>query len=856
MVKALRYIQVEPVLPEGLKPLRDIAYNLYWCWNHEAIQLLRRIDYKLWEESGHNPVRLLSMIPQPKLEKLERDAAFRAHLESVAREFSVYMNGDTWFGEQHFRADKPEIAYFSAEYGLTESLPIYSGGLGVLAGDHLKSASDLGLPLVGVGLLYQRGYFQQYLNADGWQGEYYPELDFSMLPLTEVTDKNGDPLFVTLDIVGRKVSIKVWRIQVGRVPLLLLDTNLAQNAIEDRDITSELYGGDTEMRIKQEMVLGIGGVRALESAGLSPSVYHMNEGHSAFLAIDRIRRRMQLDHLSFNEAAMLVKQSTIFTTHTPVPAGIDRFPRDLIDRYLRPYYSELGLSPNEFFAFGSPVGGYASNEFNMAHLAMNSSSHINGVSKLHAEVSRKMWQNSWPGVPLNEVPIDSITNGIHTRSWISQEIADLYGRYLGLDWMDKPADHSCWSNVDDILDSELWRTHELRREKMISLIRQRLKEQYQRRGASPRELKVVSEVLNSELLTVGFARRFASYKRGALLFRDMDRLKRIVNDTKHPVQFVFAGKAHPRDNIGKELIKTIVHTIRDPQLRDRVVFLENYDLAMARYLVQGVDVWLNTPRRPMEASGTSGMKVVFNGGLNVSVLDGWWVEGYRADVGWAIGSGEEYENHDYQDEIEANALYDILEKEVAPTFYDRGRDGIPREWVAKMKRSIKLLNPMFNSNRMVQEYADKFYMSAFRQFRILENDNYAELRSLASWYKHLKDRWADIRILELSSETPSKVSVATPVSITARIFIGEFKPDDLKVELYIGRLSQRGEIADALTFEMDPDGSAQAGVYTYRCHTPLTTSGRFGYSVRVLPGHRSAVHRHEFGLITWANGDV
>ncbi len=856
MVKALRYIQIEPVLPEGLKPLRSIAYNLYWCWNQEAIQLLRRIDYKLWEESGHNPVRLLSMIPQQKLEKLERDAAFRAHLESVSREFEVYLKGDTWFSEQHFKADAPEIAYFSAEFGLTESLPIYSGGLGILAGDHLKSASDLGLPLVGVGLLYQRGYFQQYLNADGWQGEYYPELDFSMLPLTEVTDKNGDPLLVTIDIVGRKVHIKVWKLQVGRVPLFLMDTNLAMNAIEDRDITSELYGGDSETRIKQEIVLGIGGVRALEGAGLMPSVYHMNEGHSAFLAIDRIRRRMQSDRLTLNEAQMLVKQSTVFTTHTPVPAGIDRFPRELVDRYLRPYYSELGMSSHDFLALGSQAGVHSGHEFNMAYLAMNSSSNINGVSKLHGEVTQKMWQGAWPGVPLNEVPVDSVTNGIHTRSWISQEISDLYSRYLGLDWMDKPADHSCWSNVDDVLDSELWRTHELRREKMISLIRQRLKDQYQRRGASPRELKVVSEVLNSEILTVGFARRFAAYKRGALLFRDVERLKRIVNNTEHPIQFVFAGKAHPRDNNGKELIKTIIHTIRDPQLRDRVVFLENYDIAMARYLVQGVDVWLNTPRRPMEASGTSGMKVVFNGGLNVSVLDGWWVEGYRPDVGWAIGSGEEYDNHDYQDEVEANALYDILEKELAPTFYDRGRDGIPREWVAKMKRSIKLLSPMFNSNRMVQEYTDKFYINAFRQARILENENYAELRSLAAWYKHLKDRWADIRILELSADSPTRVSVDMPVSISAKVFIGEFKPDDLKVELYIGRLSQRGEIADARIFEMSPNGSPQAGVYAYHCDAPVNSSGRFGYSVRVLPGHRSAVHRHEFGLITWANGDV
>ncbi len=856
MVKALRYIQVEPVLPAGLKPLREIAYNLYWCWNQPAIQLLRRIDTKLWEDSGHNPVRLLSMIPQAKLDKLEKDASFRAHLETVYRDLHVYMEGETWFGEQHFKTEQREIAYFSAEYGFTESLPIYSGGLGVLAGDHLKSASDLGVPLVGVGLLYQRGYFQQYLNADGWQGEYYPELDFSMLPLTEALDQKGEPLMVSIDLAGRRVLIKVWKLQVGRVPLYLLDTNLPHNAVEDRDITSELYGGDIDMRIRQELVLGIGGVRALDDLGFSPSVYHMNEGHSAFLAIDRVRRRMQNEGLTFNEASMLVKQTTIFTTHTPVPAGIDRFPRDLVERYLRPYYSALGIGANDFFALGSQNGAYGATEFNMAYLAMNFSSYINGVSKLHAEVSRKMWQGSWVGVPLDEVPINSITNGIHARSWISQEISDLYGRYLGLDWMEQPANHNCWSNVDDILDSELWRTHELRREKMISLIRQRLKEQYQRRGATPRELKLVSEVLHSEYLTIGFARRFASYKRGALLFRDIDRLKRIVNNSQFPVQIVFAGKAHPRDNIGKELIKSIIHSIRDPQLRDRIVFLENYDLSMARYLVQGVDIWLNTPRRPMEASGTSGMKVIFNGGLNLSVLDGWWVEGYRPDVGWAIGSGEEYDNHDYQDEVEANAIYDLLEKEIAPTFYDRGRDGIPREWVAKMKRSIKLLSPAFNSNRMVQEYVDRSYTCAFRQYQILKNNNYEELRSLAKWYRHLRDKWADIRILDIESVNPPKVDVTQEIKVNARVFVGEFKAEDLQVELYLGRISQRGEIADARSIEMQPVGNPQAGIYTYTCSAPITASGRFGYSIRVLPGHRSSVHPHEFGLITWANGDL
>jgi glycogen phosphorylase len=856
MVKALRYVQVEPILPEGLKSLREIALNLWWCWNQEAIRLFRRIDSKLWEETGHNPIKVLAQIPQDKLEKLEKDLSFRAHLESVYRDLVVYQHNSNWFNEQHFQTEHPEIAYFSAEFGITECLPIYSGGLGVLAGDHLKSASDLGLPLIGIGLLYQRGYFQQYLNADGWQQEYYPEFDFSSLPITEANDRNGQPLMVSIDFPGRKVWIKVWKLQVGRTPLYLLDTNVPQNSGEDRDITAHLYGGDNDTRIRQEMVLGIGGVTALDEMGIAPSVFHMNEGHSAFLAIDRVRRHMEKDGLTFREASLLVRQTTVFTTHTPVQAGIDRFPRELVEKYFRSYLPKLGLSFGEFSSLGQQNERENTTEFNMAHLAMNFSSYINGVSKLHAEVSRRMWQASWPKVPFEEIPLTSITNGVHTRSWISAEMCELYDRYLGIGWLEESANHSFWSNVDDIIDSELWRTHEIRRDKMISFARRRLKEQYQRRGATPSDVKLVGEVLNSSYLTIGFARRFASYKRGTLIFRDVERLKRILNHPDRPVQLIFAGKAHPRDNFGKELIKTIVHLARDPQLRDRIVFLENYDLAVARNLVQGVDVWLNTPRRPMEASGTSGMKVIFNGGMNFSVLDGWWCEGYNVDTGWAIGLGEEYDNLDYQDEVEANALYDTLEKEIVPLFYDRGRDGIPRDWVAKMKNSIKTLAPMFNSNRMVQEYTEKFYVNAYRQNQILRHQDFSEVRSLANWYKHLVDKWADVRMLELVSKSPSKMNVNEQMQIEAKIFIGELTPNDVAVELYMGKLSPSGDIVDPTSVEMVADGNPHAGIYNYYCTTPIASSGRLGYSVRVLPGHRSLVHPHEMRLITWAEGDL
>jgi starch phosphorylase len=856
MVKALRYVQIDPNLPDELKPLQEMAWNLWWCWNPAAIELFREVDRRLWESTGHNPLGILGLVPQSKLQELVGDQTFRAQVERVWEEYKAYLSKDTWFAQQFFTAAKPEIAYFSAEFGLTESLPIYSGGLGILAGDHLKSASDLGLPLVGVGLLYQQGYFQQYLNADGWQQEYYALLDFSNLPLAEATGENGEPLLLSIDFLQAKLWFKVWKLQVGRIPLYLLDTNLPQNNAENRQVTAHLYGGDTETRIRQEYILGVGGMTALKALNLRPSVFHMNEGHSSFLALERVRQSMEEEKLSFRQAAILARHTTIFTTHTPVPAGIDRFPRPLVEKYFRNYVGKFGISFDEFMKLGCLNGQDASSEFNMANLAMHFAGHINGVSKLHAQVSRKMWQASWPGVPFEEIPIGSVTNGVHTRSWISVEMRYLYDRYLGHRWVDQPADQSCWEDVDEIPDGELWRTHEIRRERMISFVRHRLIKQYERRGAVMSEVKKAGEVLNSEFLTIGFARRFAAYKRGTLLFRNFARLKEILTNPDRPVQFIIAGKAHPRDNYGKELIKNIVHLARDAQVRDRIVFLENYDIGVARYLVQGVDVWLNNPRRPMEASGTSGMKVIFNGGLNLSILDGWWDEAYEPEVGWAIGSGEEYENHDYQDEVEANAIYDLLEKEIAPMFYDRGSDGIPRHWVAKMKQSMLKLGPVYNANRMVQEYTDKFYTYAYRQSQILRHQDNAELASLSDWQKHVFDNWSDIRILEVTRNSPDRVGVNEPIDIEAKVFLGNLKPDDVRVELYLGPLSPSGEITNGKTLEMNVNGGPNAGVSSYSCATSFFTSGRMGYSVRVLPGHRSQIHPFELGLITWADSDI
>ncbi len=635
--------RVIPSLPASLERLRDLAYNLSWAWNHDAIDLFRRLDRDLWETTLHNPVLMLGTIRQERLEEVMADDGFMAHLERVGRDLDRYMQArNTWYSKNCPNGDGARIAYFSAEFGLTECLRIYSGGLGILAGDHLKSASDLGLPLVGVGLLYQQGYFRQYLNPDGWQQEQYPDNDFYNLPLTLERQLSGAPLTVEVEYPGRTVKAQVWRVQVGRVPLYLLDTNVEGNRPDDRDITDQLYGGDSDMRIRQEILLGIGGIRALEILGLRPTVCHMNEGHSAFLALERIRLLMQDCQLTFAEAREAAMAGNVFTTHTPVPAGIDRFHPDLIDQYFSGYYPRLGLSRHEFLGLGRMNPNDPNGYFCMAVLAMRLAYRINGVSQLHGRVSRQMWQEVWPQVPADEVPILGITNGIHPRSWISNDMAGLYDRYLGPRWSDRPADAKIWQQATRIPDEELWRTHERRRERLVTFARGRLRDHLEQQGGSPSEIGHADEVLDPEALTIGFARRFATYKRATLLFRDLERLARILGDKDRPVQLIFAGKAHPQDNAGKELIRQIIHLARRQEFRNRIVFLEDYDMDVARYLVQGVDVWLNTPRRPHEASGTSGMKATANGGLNLSILDGWWDEGYTPDTGWAIGGGEEY----------------------------------------------------------------------------------------------------------------------------------------------------------------------------------------------------------------------
>ncbi|MBY0513979.1 MAG: alpha-glucan family phosphorylase, partial [Gemmataceae bacterium] len=623
--RPIRTYTVLPCLPERLRPLHKLAYNLWWCWNADAVALFRRVNPDLFEALDHSPIRLLGATEQSRFEQLENDDGFLAHMDRVAAALEHYLKAPTWFQETYGTEGGTRVAYFSAEFGIHESVPVYSGGLGVLAGDHLKSASDLGLPLVGVSLMYREGYFRQYLNVDGWQQERYPENDFFNLPLVPELGPDGKPLLASVRLPGRDVHLRIWHIQVGRVPLFLLDANIPHNRPEDRGITAQLYGGDQHTRIQQEIILGIGGIRALKALGRVPSVVHMNEGHAAFAALERIRDLMAEHQLDFATAQEAVKAGTCFTTHTPVPAGNDAFPIHMMEQYLGEYMHGMGVDRNALAALGRQHPGNEAEPFSMTVLAIKLANVSNGVSALHGVVSRKMWHEIWPGLPVAEVPITSITNGVHTQSWLSPEIAQLYDRYLGIQWEDKPTDFAIWKRVEHIPDAELWRTHERGRERLVAFARSRLKAQLKRRGSPPSEVESAEEVLDPDALTIGFARRFATYKRGDLIFRNIERIAAMVNNTSRPVQFIFSGKAHPKDQGGKELIARVVQMARRAEFRRRVVFIEDYDMNVARYLVQGVDVWLNNPRRPLEASGTSGMKVAVNGGLNLSIQHGWWV---------------------------------------------------------------------------------------------------------------------------------------------------------------------------------------------------------------------------------------
>ena len=851
MTKPIKTLDVRPRIPEGLAALHALSDNLNFAWNYDAEELFRRINTDLWEETGKNPVQFLGRVEQDDLESLIHDEGFLAHMERVKADLDRYVSKrpDSALFD---KAGQPfVVAYFTAECGIADCLPIYSGGLGILSGDHLKSASDLNLPVVGVSLAYQKGYFRQYLTHDGWQMETYPVNDFRTMPMRRVRDEGGRDIKVSVDLKGEDVKVQAWRVNVGRTILYLLDTNLEENSAWARGITSELYGGDREMRIRQEIVLGIGGVRMLKAVGLQPAVYHMNEGHSAFAVFERIRELRQEGGLSFDEAVEFVRATNVFTTHTPVPAGNDVFHPDLVRAYFDSLARAMGITMEVLLGFGRQDPRNKDEEFCMTVLALRLSNWNNAVSRLHATVSRRMWQSVWPKTPEKDLPIVHITNGVHIPSWISDGMAENYARYLGPRWIEDPDNVMVWERVAKIPDSELWRTRERARERLVAFTRRRLKAQLAKRGVANRDLAVADEVLNSEALTIGFARRFAPYKRADLILKDLRRLEKILVNQDRPVQMIFAGKAHPQDQMGKDLIKQLVQISNQEKFRRHLVFLEDYDMDIARYMVQGVDVWLNTPRRPLEACGTSGMKAVANGALHLSVLDGWWDEGYDPEIGWAIGGREDDQDHEYQDELESRALYDILEKDIAPLFYGRGADGLPRGWLAMVKASLHKLCPMFNTHRMVTEYWTRCYTpSAARRFQLMAND-WSGLRNLGCWRQKIMYNWSDVAIRGIRMDENNEIEMNASFHVEADVFLGELSPEDVMVEAYYGRLDSTNHFLDNFTSVMRPAGNAEDRIFKYQSDIRFQEVGHFGLNVRLTPNHPNPESRHATGLVIW-----
>ncbi len=850
-MKVYGRMTVFPVMPSRISRLYELAYNLWWSWHPEACTLYRRLDPTLWETTGHNPVRLLSEIEPQRLEEAASSADYLQHYDDVLNTFDAYMHpraNATWFARTYPELTNRTIAYFSAEFGLHESLPIYSGGLGILSGDHCKEASDLGLPFVGVGFLYPQGYFRQHITREGIQEASYDKLHFSEAPAIPACDPSGNEIMISVDLPGRRVHAKVWKLQVGRIPLYLMDTDVPPNAPPDRELSARLYGGDREMRISQEIVLGIGGVRALRALDISPAAWHLNEGHAAFLNLERCRELVATG-LSFNQAREAVAANSLFTTHTPVPAGNDTFSYDLIDKYFGSYWGQVGLNRNEFLEVAREDHGWGPT-FGMTVLALRLTGQHNGVSTLHGAVSRKMWQFLWPGVDADEVPIDAITNGVHTPSWVAPEMDGLFKRYLGEDWASRVDDADMWARVADIPDAELWHTHIERKKALIDYTRRHLSEHHLRLGEGSMIMAEFEHMLDPDALIIGFARRFATYKRATLIFRNLDRITRIINNSQRPVQIIFAGKAHPADEPGKALIEQVYRISRSDSLRGKVVFLENYDIDMARYLVSGTDLWLNNPIRPHEASGTSGQKAALNGQPNCSILDGWWAEAYNGKNGWAIGEEREYHDQDVQAETDSLSLYQLLEEEIIPTYYDRGPDGIPHRWIAIMKEAMRTCAPMFSMKRMVKEYTTRFYVPEIQHGIEIEQNRYEKARALAEWKEKIRQNWPSLE-LYVDGPRDGQLSLGEGIDVRAWVRAINLLPADLCVELAYGEAND-DQVIPRYALPMSYTKREQDGSYRYNIHLRPAESGSIAYDVRVLPTHPALGGKHEMGLIRWA----
>jgi glycogen phosphorylase len=851
-MKNIHVFNVAPSLPPKLRFLETLSANLWWCWNRGAIDLFRRMDPDLWIRSRHNPFAFFELLPQKRIEALSADDGFLTHLRNVEKRFRAeVLDGAEGNAPTPSRTSD---AYFSLEFGIHESVRLYAGGLGCLAGDHLKSASDLGLPLVGVGLLYRQGYFQQYLNDDGWQQEAYPENLVHLMPIRKECNAEGQDIQITVPLADGTLTAGIWRLDVGRIALYLLDANIPANPPALRRVTTQLYPGDRELRLRQELLLGIGGYRALLALGFDPPVCHINEGHAAFLALARIAHLVKDRGVSPEAAREIVPRSSVFTTHTPVPAGNESFPVDLLRSHLPAIEKEMGIDPNDVIRWGQAPDGNGNGEILMTVLGLRMAVYSNGVSRLHGTVAREMWSHLWPRLPVDEVPIGHITNGVHVPSWLSADNALLFDRYLGEEWRGNPGDTTILERVDNIPDEELWRAHEIGKARLIRAARARGERQYSARNASEAELATIRSVLKYDSLTIGFARRFAAYKRATLLLRDPQRLIAMLTDKEQPVQIVFAGKAHPSDNAGKDLIRQIVHFAQQAGVRDSIIFLEDYDIQLARYLVQGVDVWLNTPRRPEEASGTSGMKAAVNGALHLSTLDGWWDEGYSPDCGWAIGQGEQYESHEYQEQVEAQALYNLLENEIIPCFYDRADGRVPLRWVGMMKASMRNVLTHFTTHRMVADYGARYYTPARAAYEQLLADGGRAADALVKQHQRLSALWGGVVVVSCGPDRDiNELHVGDRFTVSAVVRLGELTPEDVDVQLYHGRVDADNRILQSCAETMTLQESGAKGEHVYRQELSCGASGRYGLTVRVIP--RGTDWNHAMpGYMTWSNG--
>ncbi|MCF0176614.1 MAG: alpha-glucan family phosphorylase [Bacteroidales bacterium] len=835
-------------LPEKLKDLETLSRNLWWCWNESAKNLFKAVDAEAWVKSGENPIAMLDSVSRKTYHKLEADEAFLAQLKSVMDEFNTYMAAKA-------QRNTPSIAYFCMEYGLDTSLKIYSGGLGILAGDYLKESSDMNVNMVAVGLLYRYGYFTQMLSSQGEQVSKYDAQDFMKIPASPVRDENGNWMTVCVSFPGRNLNARIWKVEVGRTDLYLLDTDYLDNLPEDRQVTHHLYGGDWENRLKQEMLLGLGGIRTLRKLGLNPQIYHCNEGHAAFIGLERLSEYINGNGLEFTEALEVVRASSLFTTHTPVPAGHDAFDDGMMMRYLGHFPQRLKIDWETMMDLGKVNGANPSEKFSMSTLAANISQEVNGVSWLHGKVSQDILSYMWPGYLPEELHVSYVTNGVHYPTWTAPEWKTIHSRVFGDAFKTHHYDKSCFEGIRQITDEEVWYTRNILRRRLVAQIKERLSDPAATNHYSPKQIVTIKETLRDDVLTIGFARRFATYKRAHLLFRDLDRLDEIVNNPQHPVQFIFAGKAHPADKAGQDLIKMIVDISKQDRFIGKIVFVPNYDITLAKYLVQGVDVWMNNPTRPLEASGTSGEKAAMNGVMHFSVLDGWWVEGYKPGAGWALPQKRTYTDQNFQDELDAATIYNIIENEIAAAFYHKDPvTAISADWISHIKNTVAMVACNFTTNRMLTDYLNQYYVPQAERFEKIAADDFAKAREISAWKNKLRSEWHKGNVVSqvLPDSGINEVSFGQPFKAEVKVYLGEvLQPEEIGVELLFAKTDEKGRHHIQEVYEFVPGSKDEDNVVVYTADIAPDRAGFYMTACRVYAKNADLPHRQDFELVRW-----